>query len=257
MQAKVLRTTIAKQSTVQARLLAPQFKTELKPGTYDIIRWAHASNGHQRVTFANKMGNFQTWLLWGDDIQCDNESKKIQLRVPYYSQRDNRSAEWWRQCNTSSHAMILNFLKPGSVASDDDYFQRFVQPNGDSTDWTVHTNALKRFGIDSVYRQDLDFADLEKSLELGFPVAIGVLHNGPIASPTGGHVLVITGMDKDKSVFYANDPWGVGFRYTNFNGENVEYPIQPSLDRRWLADGDKSGWGRLITAIDGKPTGLS
>lgn len=256
MHATVVRDTIVKQSTVQARNLAPQFKFELKPGTYDITRWEPAPNGHQRVTFADKLGNFQTWLVWGDDIVCDKESKVIQLKVPYYSQRDNVSSEWWRQCNTSSHAMILNFLKPGSVASDDDYFQRCVNPYGDTTDWGVHTDALKRFGIDSVYRQDLDFDDLEKSLTLGFPIAIGVLHKGPISAPAGGHILVIIGMDKDKGVFYANDPWGRGFAYTDFNGRGVEYPIYPSLDHRWLADGDHSGWGRLITAIDGKPTGL-
>jgi len=256
MHATIVRPTVAKQSTVQARDLAPQFKFELKPGTYDISRWEPAANGHQRVTFANKLGNFQTWLVWGDDISCDDESKKIQLKVPYYSQRDNNSSQWWRQCNTSSHAMVLNFLKPGSVASDDDYFQRYVAPNGDTTDWNVHTNALRRFGIESVYRQDMDFEDLEESLLLGFPVAIGVLHKGPVAAPSGGHILVIIGMDKDKGVFYANDPWGAGFSYTDHNGRGVEYPIYPSLDRRWLADGDRSGWGRLITAVDGKPTGL-
>lgn len=256
MKAQILRSTIAKQSTVQARDLVPEFKQELKPGSYEILRWEHAPNGHQRVTFAEKQGRHQTWLIWGDDIECEGESRKIQLKVPYYSQRDNQSSEWWRQCNTSSHAMVLNYLKPGSVASDDDYFQRFVRPIGDTTDWNVHTQALKRFGIESEYRQDLDFADLEKSLMLGFPVAIGVLHKGSIAAPAGGHVLVITGMDEEKGIFYANDPWGVGFSYADHNGRSVEYPMYPSLDRRWLADGERSGWGRLITAVDGKAAKL-
>lgn len=256
MYAKVLRTTIAKQSTALAKTLAPQLKIELKPGTYEILKWEFAPNGHQKVTFKDKIAGYQTWLLWGDDVECETESKQIHLKVPYYSQRDNKE-EWWRTCSTSSHAMVLNFLKPKSVAADDDYFQKQVKPYGDSTDWTVHTQALKRFGIDSVYRQDLDFADLEKSLGLGYPVIIGVLHHGPVAAPSGGgHIIVIVGMDKAKGAFYANDPWGVGFSYTNTKGENVEYPINPSLDRRWLVDGPKSGWGRLVTAINGKPTGL-
>lgn len=256
MKAEIIRSTIAKQSTVQAKALAPQFKCELKPGTYDIDRWEYAANGHQKVTFAEKWCGHQTWMIWSDDIQCDGEKSIIELKVPYYSQRDNQSSEWWRQCNTSSHAMLLNYLKPGSVASDDDYFQRYVRPVGDTTDWGVHTQALKRFGIESVYRQDLDFGNLKKSLTLGFPVAIGVLHKGPVAAPSGGHILVIIGMDEEKGVFYANDPWGTGFSYADYNGKKVEYPMYPSLDRRWLADGDKSGWGRLITAIDGKLTGL-
>ncbi len=256
MQVKIIRATVAKQSTAQAKDLAAQFKAELKPGNYDVIKWEYAPGGHLRITFANKVGNYQTWLLWSDDIIPDNQGKRIQLKVPYYSQRDNQSSEWWRQCNSSSHAMILNFLKPGSVASDDDYVRRYVNPNGDTTDWGVHTRALKQFGIDSEYRQDLDFDDLEKSLTAGFPVAIGVLHKGSVANPAGGHVLVITGMDKDKGLFYANDPWGEGFAYTDHNGQGVEYPVNPTLERRWTADGNNTGWGRLITAVDGKPTGL-
>ncbi|HEY9660098.1 MAG TPA: C39 family peptidase [Allocoleopsis sp.] len=257
MQAKILRTTIAKQSIAQAKELAPPFKTELKPGTYDILQWDYTAAGHQKVTFAQPIANYQTWIIWGDDIECEGEEKQIRLRVPYYSQRDNLE-DPSRTCSTSSHAMVLNFLKPGSVASDDEYFRKFVKPYGPkaSTNWDVHTTALQQFGIKSVYRQNLDFADLERSLELGYPVAIGVLHKGTLATPEGGHVLVIVGMDKARGIFYANDPWGEGFKYTNLNGEGVEYPINPSLDRRWMPDGHGSGWGRLITAIDGKPTGL-
>lgn len=49
MQVKVLRDTIAKQSTAQAKDLAPQFKTELKPRTYDIVRWEFTAVGHQKM----------------------------------------------------------------------------------------------------------------------------------------------------------------------------------------------------------------
>ncbi len=256
MKAKVVRQTIAKQSTVQAKDLPARFKYELQPGSYDIDRWEFASNGHQRITFTQKMGGFQSWLLWGDDVECEGETTKIVLKVPYYSQRDNQSSEWWRQCNSSSHAMILNYLRPGSVASDDDYIRRLVNPRGDTTDWGVHTQALADFGVESEFRQNLDFDDLERSLLLMLPVAIGVLHNGTLASPSGGHVLVIIGMDKTKGVFYANDPWGQGFDYSNHDGRGARYPIYPSLERRWLADGENSGWGRLITAVKGKKTGL-
>ncbi|GAB4384323.1 MAG: hypothetical protein Kow00121_47660 [Elainellaceae cyanobacterium] len=256
MKAKILRSTIAKQSTVQAKKLDPQFKAELQPGSYDIISWEHTAAGHQKVTFAEKIGAYQTWIVWGDDIECEGEDKQIQLKVPYYSQRDNW-VQPGRTCSSSTHAMLLNFLKPGSVASDDEYFRKFIGTWENSTDWSFHTRALKQFQIESVYRQDLDFKDLERSLELGYPVAIGVYHKGPIFAPMGGHVLLIIGMNKAKGVFYANDPWGEGFTYFNHNGQNIEYPINPSLDRRWLADGPNSGWGRLITAINGKPTGLS
>ncbi len=256
MQVKVLRDTIAKQSTALAKDLAPEFKTELKPGTYDIIRWEFTAAGHQKITFAEKLGNYQTWIIWGDDIECEGEDKQIRLKVPYYSQRDNL-VQPGRTCSSSTHAMLLNFLKPGSVASDDEYFRKFVGTWENSTNWDFHTAALEKFGIRSVYRQNLDFEHLYHSLELGYPVAIGVLHKGPLTSPSGGHVLLITGMDKAKGIFYANDPWGKGFDYLDHNGQDVAYPINPSLERRWLADGANSGWGRLITAIEGKSTGFA
>lgn len=173
-------------------------------------------------------------------------SSKISLAVPYYSQRDNKK-EWWRTCSTSSHAMVLKFLKPNSINSDDEYFEKHVQPYGDSTDWKVHSMAFQRFGIQSEFRTNLDFDDLRQSLKRGRPIIIGVLHHGPVSAPSGGgHVIVITGMDEARGVFYSNDPWGEGFSYENTNGENVEYPINPSLDRRWLVDGPGSGWGRII-----------
>lgn len=255
MQAKVLRSTIAKQSTVQAKDLAPQFKVELEPGIYSISQWEYTAAGHQKITFSEKIGDYHTWIIWGDDIECEGEDKQIHLKVPYYSQLDNLEQPG-RTCSSSTHAMLLNFLKPGSVSSDDEYFRRFIGTWQNSTDWNFHTAALEKFGIQSVFRQDLDFEHLHQSLELGYPVAIGVLHKGSVTSPIGGHVLLIVGMNKTEGVFYANDPWGNGFDYLDRNGQGVKYPINPSLMNRWLADGAGSGWGRLITAMDGKLTGL-
>lgn len=257
MQATVLRSTIAKQSTEQAKRLAPEFKTELAPGTYEITKWSYAENGHQTVTFAQQVSGYQTWMIWGDDIECDGELKHIHLKVPYYSQHDN-AEQPERTCSSSTHAMILNYLKPGSVASDDEYFQKYVSPHGDSIYWHIHTEALKHFGIQSIVRDDLDFEDLFRSLELGYPVAIGVCHKGHVSQPdlNSGHVLALVGINKANEVFYANDPWGEGFGYSNKNGKGVQYPIYPSLERRWSIYGRKSGRGRLITAIDGKSTGL-
>lgn len=254
MNLTILRSTIAKQSIAQSNSLSPQNKMELEPGDYDVKSVELVQSNHYRVTFHNKRNGFYAWFVWGDDIKDNKPLINTKLLVPYYSQRDNDSSEWWRQCNTSTHAMLLNYLKPGSVASDDDYFQRFVKPFGDTTDWGVHTQALEKHGIDSVFRQNLQYSDLIKSLQLGYPVPIGVMHKGSLQNPSGGHVILIIGYDSKRQVFYANDSWGEGFSYTNYNGKGVEYPIYPSLDSRFLVGGQ--GWGRLILAIDGKRTGL-
>ena len=246
--ATILRSTILKQSTAQAKTLAAKFKISIPPGRYEIDKWSYAEGGHQRVTFSKQLNGYNTWMVWGDDIECPDEHDNVLLKVPYYSQRDNQ-VEWWRTCNSSSHAMLIEGLKPGTLSGDDDYIQNHVNPIGDTTDWNVHTHCLKRFGITSEYRQDLNFADLEASLAKKYPIVIGVLHHGTMSAPSGGHCILIIGMDKANGLFIANDPWGNPFGYESHNGRNVEIPMQPSLDKRWMADGDRSGWGRIVTGV--------
>lgn len=241
--AKIPRSTIAKQSTVPASTLEAKFKTELPPGTYRILRWEWAPLNHQRVTFASAIAGFQTWLIAADDIDCEGEHTDILLPVPYYSQRDNRHQPV-RTCNSSSCAMAAEFLKVGSCRGSDDWFwQSCVNPEGDSTDHQAMTRALKRVGIESEFRYDLNYADIDRELEAGRPLVLGLLHRGTLANPKGGHMAVCIGRDKNGYIFH--DPWGHGFSYDSVNGECVHYPRQ-SLDARWLADGDKSGWGRIF-----------
>jgi len=253
MQATVKIQTIAKQSTAQASTLAPKFKTILAPGKYEILRWVQAEGNHQKITFAKPVAGFQTWLVWGDDVDLPGEDQNILLKVPYYSQRDNGDlprGEWFRTCNSSTHAMLANYLKPGCLPGGDrEYLEHYVLP-GDTIDWDVHTQALKRLGIVSEYRQNLDYEELENSLKRGYPVPIGVLHKGNTNAPSGGHVLLIIGMDKARDIFIANDPWGAPFSYDNHNGQRVEIPVNPSLDKRWLVDGSNSGWGRIVTRVN-------
>ena len=179
------------------------------------------------------------------------QPRAIRLAVPYYSQRDNLE-EAYRTCNTSSHAMLVSFLKPGTIAGDDDYYQRFVKNKFDSTNWGGHTTALRKLGIESVYRTDLNYKDLDHSLEAGYPMVMGVLHRGSLKYPTGGHVIICRGRSDDRSQYLFNDPWGRGFDYTDTNGQGVFYP-KSSLDARWIPG---AGYGRIVLSVDGRGTGL-
>jgi hypothetical protein len=63
------------------------------------------------------------------------------LAVPYFNQVDNyRDAH--RTCNSSSCAMCLAFLKPGSIKGDDEYVKK-VFAIGDTTDHAVQTKVLE------------------------------------------------------------------------------------------------------------------
>lgn len=251
--------TYLKQDVKAADKLPEQFKQWVTVGSYELESYSNSTKNHIKVTFKTPQGKYKTWLVFADHVAIDDPNNAaISLNVPYYSQRDNQE-EYWRTCNTSSHAMLLNYLYQkytgkNAVSGDDEYFQKFVKPYGDSTDWYVHTQALRKFGIESEYRTNCDFDDIDRSLKAGIPFVMGILHKGSIQSPSGGHVIICIGKDGDE--YICHDPWGEGFSYTNHNGKAVKYPVYPSLESRWLLDLPNNGYGRIITSVKGQKTGL-
>lgn len=173
--------------------------------------------------------------------------KAVRLNIPYFQQVDNRF-EPMRTCNTSSCAMVAKFLG-ARIAGDDAYYQ-YVRRYGDTTDHSAQTRALAELGITSTWRTNLDYKDLDTSLGIGLPVVIGILHRGSLASPTGGHMIVVIGSTPNRD-YICHDPFGSlldeGGGYTGdiSRGNGVVYP-RSILNRRWLAEGPQSGWGRLF-----------
>jgi len=170
------------------------------------------------------------------------------LSVPYFPQTDNyRDAN--RTCNSSSCAMCLEFLKPGTLkgAKGDDAYVQKVFAIGDSTDHAVQTKVLESYGVKSYFSYNLSFADIDKSLSSGKPVVIGILHRGSLSSPTGGHMVVVIG--KKGSDYVVNDPYGSlndGYTGSVTNGKGAVYK-KSDLTHRWLDHGkDKTGWGRIF-----------
>jgi uncharacterized protein YvpB len=170
------------------------------------------------------------------------------LKVPYYPQTDNyRDAD--RTCNSSSCAMVLEYLKPGTLkgAKGDDAYVQKVFAIGDSTDHTVQTKVLESYGVKSHFSYNLSFADLDKSLSVGKPVVIGILHRGSLSAPTGGHMVVVIG--KKGQDYVVNDPYGSlndGYTGAVINGKGAVY-TKEVLKYRWLENGkDKTGWGRIF-----------
>ena len=170
------------------------------------------------------------------------------LDVPWFPQTDNyRDAN--RTCNSSSCAMCLEYLKPGTLKGEkgDDAYVQKVFAIGDSTDHTVQTKVLESYGVKSQFSYNLSFADIDKSLSAGKPVVIGILHRGSLSSPTGGHMIVVSG--KKGSDYVVNDPYGSlndGYTGAVTNGRGVVYK-KSELTCRWLENGkDKTGWGRIF-----------
>ena len=174
---------------------------------------------------------------------------EINLNVPYYNQVDNYTIPY-SSCNSSSCAMCLQYLKPGTLVGsrgDDEYLQK-VLSIGASEDHTVQTEALNSYGVKSHFSYNLSFADLDKSLSAGKPVVIGILHRGTLSNPTGGHMVVVRGKTA-KGDYYVNDPYGsLNDNYTGpvENGKNTVYSRE-QLSYRWLDNGQSgTGWGRIF-----------
>jgi lysozyme len=170
--------------------------------------------------------------------------KDIILNVPYYSQRDNQR-DPMRTCFSSSCAMLLKYLKPNSITSDDQYINT-VFKYGDTTSPTSQLEALQDYGLAASFKQNGSWDEIDDLLERGIPVPIGILHKGPVNNPTGGgHWLVIIGRTADNKSVYVNDPFGdldlINGTYVSTKGAKLKYS-KKNLGPRWLVESPTSGW---------------
>lgn len=270
---KILYDTWLKQSNAPEAHLSKSFKSFVKAGSYPIKGWEQSISGHFKVHFEapqtsqDGQHQYRTWLVYGEHVTFLDDSGKPDfsrdccLQVPYCSQRKSNTSQWWRMCCSASNWMLARALNPkaiGEVPNQDTYLKRLNATQGDTTDHNAHTRLLKELGIESQWRQDLDLAFLDRSLRSKVPIVISLYHNGTTSIPSGGHCVIVVGRKGDD--YICNDPWGAGFgsHYEQHpdKGQGILYPIHPSLERRWLTDGDKTGWGRVVYSVDGKPTGL-
>ena len=169
---------------------------------------------------------------------------KLVLDVPYYSQRDN-AVDPERTCFSSSCAMLLKYLKPGSISGDDEYINT-VFTFGDTTSAPVQLDALAHYGVEAEFKQNGGWTDIDSQLVRGIPVPIGILHHGPVSNPTGGgHWIIVIGRNETNTAYVVNDPNGeldlVNGGYINSNGKRLVYS-KKNLSSRWLVEGPGSGW---------------
>jgi len=179
-------------------------------------------------------------------------NKNILLKVPYFSQRDNyRDA--YRTCFSSSCAMLLEAMKPGTLPGSrgDDKYVREVFKSGDTTDAHIQIQTLKAFGLPAKFVTNGTFSLLDSQLSKGIPVPIGILHKGPASRPSGGgHWLIVIGKELDPKApggcwYIVHDPWGeidhASGTYPKIDGKTKKYS-KNLLDSRWTVDGENDGW---------------
>lgn len=165
----------------------------------------------------------------------------LRLTVPYESQLDNQSGTGWRECFSSSAAMLCRFW--GAIGSDDS-FNNIRARYGDSTNPQAQLAAIRSLGLKSHFWTNGRQLDLERELRAGRPVAVGFLHQGPIRSPQGGHWGVLVGLEPEG--FRLHDPFGepmllTGGHLRGSSGKGVLCSWRNFLPR-WEVEGPRSGW---------------
>jgi hypothetical protein len=131
---------------------------------------------------------------------------------------------------------------------------RIVNKYGDTVDHAAQTEALKDLGIESYFTYTLSGKDVLLSLKAGIPVVVGFAYKG------SGHICVIVGHDPINKVWLVHDPYGTRYGYSDsydvgFGGKYDAYTYT-TMQMIFWDQGSEAGWGRIVTSIKGKPTGL-
>lgn len=228
-------------STLRSRLLAGQ-----DPCTVvreELPKWVHA--GEAVLPGLERRRKAEIELFCGTPLQQAPFANP--LKVPYYSQRDSTvPGQANRMCFSSSCAMLVATLRPNALSggnADDAYLKRVLQ-YGDTTDANAQLKALQSYGIKARFRQDCDWADLERQVNRGVPVPCGFLHHGTSDQPSGGgHWLIVTGYTSTSVI--VNDPFGemnvASGTYAGNRGAGLAYS-RKNWGLRWMVEGPKTGW---------------
>lgn len=175
--------------------------------------------------------------IWSAAVTPKRPQPTNPLKVPYYSQRDSGTAHANRMCFSSSCAMLLETLKPGTLAGpngDDAYLGRVLR-YGDTTEAPSQIKALAFYGIKARLQQNCTTDTVKRQIDRGIPVPLGIIHKGGLSSLYGdGHWICVIGYTGDS--FVVHDPFGeldlINGGYINSKGASLRYSFK-NLCRRW------------------------
>lgn len=180
---------------------------------------------------------------WVEDYRAQQQAALVRnpLNVKWQSQLDNTSGTGYRECFSSSCAMLAMFW--GKVANDDAY-NAIRAKYGDTTSAEAQLSALRSLGLKANFHTSGTPAALEREIDAGRPVAAGWLHKGPVSAPSGGgHWSVVIGYTE--AAWIHNDPNGEallvqGGYAKNTNGAGLVYS-RKNWNPRWMPGGS-GGW---------------
>lgn len=194
------------ESTLRQRLLAGQDPNQVI--REELPKWDKA-NGQPLVGLTRRR-EAEVRLFLGAAAAKKPPSHGNPLQVPWLSQLDSATDQAERMCFSSSCAMLLAYLRPGTISganADDQYLKR-VQTYGDTTDVNAQIRALSSFNVKARFVSSATIQTLKSQIDQGIPVPCGYIHRGPLSRPTGGgHWLIVVGYTAKELIVH--DPYGI------------------------------------------------
>jgi GH24 family phage-related lysozyme (muramidase) len=162
------------------------------------------------------------------------------LKVYPYRQLDSATDQAARMCFSSSCAMLVEYLRPGTLKgpNGDDQYLQTVRRFGDTTVVSAQLAALKHYGITARMEERADFLLIERQIAAGIPVPAAYIHRGGVHRPTGfGHWLTIIG--HTASGVIVHDPLGepdlISGATLNSSGQSLTFSRE-NFGRRWMVE---------------------
>jgi hypothetical protein len=265
---------------LKKRLLASQELTDAekifvpKGHVFYVSKYVPDRNQHLYLTLASpltaKDGKTQLQMVYayGPHIRIEGSETQqvIKLPVTYRSQINNETTLFGsgrRQCNLTSCTMLADYLLKGALSKwakdrgfsePESVYMRILIKYGDTTDNDAQTKALKALGIDSYFSFSLSTKDVLDSLQAGIPVVVGFAYG------SGGHICLVVGHDPIHKLWLVHDPFGIRHGASDAYDigaygayDHYSYDVFQQL---FLDSGGNTGWGRIVTSIANKPTGM-
>ena len=233
-------------STLRQRINAGQPAAQVV--AEELPRWNKGGQGPLPGLVRRRAAEIE--LFTGVQLQ-QTKTNPNPLQVPWYGQLDSATDQARRMCFSSSCAMLLQYLKPGTLSGpngDDQYLAR-VQQYGDTTDAAAQIKALASYGVKARFVKNASFATLEQQITRGIPVPCGYLHRGPVTKPAGGgHWLGVVGYTQTQLIVH--DPLGEADLVTGATVSSVARFAgysRKNFGPRWMVEGPGTGWAIIAS----------
>lgn len=227
------------------------------------INWFEEIDNHYKFELEEPVNNRFNWfafaphvVIYDDELEIpvediaagNHDINTPKLKIPYFSQRDNKIRPH-QTCNMTCSAMVVEYFYPGTNAKTagqlEDKLTRYCTSNWGRDAIYYHDKIVKtlaHWGVKSEFSTTTSFSKIKAHLSSGNPV----IYSGKFTR--SGHIVVLTGYDN--TGFWVNDPWGEWFSwgYKPTGGEQTHYSYNMMANLSY--SGSAAGWAHLCTKVN-------